>query len=259
MPDPIVSPSSPSPVPSTPAATSVPVVAASQPAVTAPPTSTPTPPARPDPVPEKYWDATKGETNLKAWRDDTDRLLAFEATEISRKASVPPPDKYELKFTDDFKLPEGVEWQWKSDDPLLAHARQFANANGLSQGEFSKLLGLHAASQVSEQQMIKAAHAVELGKLGATANTRVDAVKQFVNAMVGDQLGTAVTKTLFTADQVKAFEVIMQKFSTQGGGSYSGAHREVNQPERLSNEAYGKLTYSEKKEYAAKFGNGTAP
>jgi hypothetical protein len=257
--DPIASPSSPSPDQSTPVATSAPPVAASPQAVITPQTSTPTPPARPEIVPEKYWDASKGEINHQAWRADTDRLLAFEATEISRKASVPPPDKYELKFADDFKLPEGVEWQWKADDPLLTQARQFANANGLSQGEFSRLLGLHAASQVGEQQMIKAAHAAELGKLGATANTRVDAVKQFVTAMVGDQLGAAVTKTLFTAAQIQAFEIIMQKFSSQGGGNYSGAHREVNQPDRLSPEAYGKLTYSEKKEYAAKFGNGVAP
>jgi hypothetical protein len=28
----------------------------------------------------------------------------------------------------------------------------------------------------------------------------------------------------------------------------------VNQPERLSNEAYNKLTYTEKKDYAANFG-----
>jgi hypothetical protein len=53
-----------------------------------------------------------------------------------------------------------------------------------------------------------------------------------------------------TAATVAGLEKLMQRFSSQGGGSYSGAHREVNQPERLSSEAYGKLTYSQKKEYA---------
>lgn len=180
--------------------------------------------------------------------------------EISRKASVPPPDKYELKFDKDFKLPEGVDYQLNANDPVMPEVRKFANEIGLNQDQFSKMMGLYAASQVGEQQMIKAAGAAELGKLGVNANTRVDAVKQFLGAKLGEELSGALVKNLFTAKQVQAFENLMHQFSTQGGGSYSGAHREVNQPERLSNEAYGKLTYSEKKEYASKFGmNGATP
>lgn len=262
MADPIASPSSPSPAPSTPVATPAPPVAASPPAVTAPPTSTPTPPARPEWAPENFWDASKGELKGGEFKQHLDGLTAFKAAEDSRKLSVPKPDQYKIENTSDFTLPQGVEWKFDEKNPQLAGFREFASSLGMSQEHFSKALNYFVASQVSDQQTLNAAKAAELGRLGETANARVDAVRTWLKAMGGSDFDglNRVLEMAPTAATVAGLEKLIQKFTSQGGGSYSGAHREVNQPERVSNEAYSKMTYSEKKEYAAKFGmNGATP
>jgi hypothetical protein len=172
--------------------------------------------------------------------------------------SVPAPDKYELKFNSDFKLPDGIDWSWDANDPLIAQARDFANASGMGQEAFSKLLGLHAASRVSEMQMLKNAHAAEVAKLGATGNARVDAVKTWLTAMGGADAKslTDILTIAPVAGTIKALENLMQKFTSQGAGSFSGANREGNQVEKLTDAQYAALTYSERKEYAAKHSNG---
>jgi phosphoketolase len=55
------------------------------------------------------------------------------------------------------------------------------------------------------------------------------------------------------ASQVSAFEKLAHKFVTQGGGSYNGSHREPMVPGKISDAEYGKLSYSERIAYAARF------
>lgn len=264
MADPIASPSSPSPAPSTPVATPAPPAAASPPAVTAIPTSTPAPPARPEWAPENFWDTTKGELKHGEFKQHLDGLTAFKAAEDSRKLSVPKPTEYKLEFAPDYTLPQGIEWKWDDEgkSPLIGQAREYAAANGINQEGFSKLLGLYAASRVGEIQQLNTAKAAELGRLGENANARVDAVRTWLKSVGGSDFDglNRVLEMAPTAATVAGLEKLIQKFTSQGSGSYSGAHREVNQPERVSNEAYSKMTYSEKKEYASKFGmNGATP
>ena len=271
---PIVSPSSSSPSPPPSGAPAVPAAAASP--TTSTPSSTPaspapSPPARlPDWAPEKFWDAGKNELRGADLRTELDRLTASEAAETSRKASVPAPDKYELKFDADYKLPAGIEWSWDAQDvPLINEARAFANAAGLGQDQFSKLLGLYASSRVGEQQMLTNARAAELGKLGANANTRVDAVKTWLSAMAGDRAG-AMLRVLDhapTASTVEAFETLISRFTSQGVTGNPAGSRDANsgrQPQRMSDADYAKLTYTEKLTYAqqfdqSRFSNGRGP
>jgi hypothetical protein len=258
--------SSPSPPPST-AATGSPSVAPASP----PPAPSPAPAAaaRPDWAYDRHWDAQKGELKGADLRSELDGLIADKAAETSRKASVPAPDKYELKFNADYKLPAGIEWSWDAQDaPLINEARAFANATGMSQDNFSKLLGLYASSRVGEQQMITNAKAAELAKLGANANTRVDAVKTWLSAMAGDN-AAAMLRVLDqapVAGTVEAFETLIQRFTSQGVSGNPAGGRDGNsgrQPTRLSDAEYAKLTYTEKVQYAQQFDqtrfNGRAP
>jgi hypothetical protein len=193
--------------------------------------------------------------DLELTADDLKGLMERRGLEESRKATLPKDAaSYNLDLPADFKLPDGVAWQWNLNDPvltpLIGQAKEWAFANGVNQEGFSKMMSLFAASQIHEQQLINRARSAEVGKLGANAAIRVDAVTTFLRGHLGDAHAKAIQSGLHTAAQIQAFEALMTRFTNQGGGSYSGAHREVNQPERLSSEAYNKLTYTEKKAYA---------
>jgi hypothetical protein len=130
-------------------------------------------------------------------------------------------------------------------------AKEWAHAHGIDQAGFSKMMSLYAATQLHEGQMIARARAAEVGKLGDTAPARIDAVTQFLRGNLGDVHAKALTAGLHTAAAIQALEVLVTKFTNQGGGSYSGAHREPAQKAGvLSAEAYNKLSYTEKKQYA---------
>jgi hypothetical protein len=217
-------------------------------------------------LPDKFWDAGKNEIKGADLRTEIDRLRGAEAADISRKASVPAADKYELKFTPDYQLPAGTDWTWDNADPTLVTAtRQWANENGLSQESFSKLLGLHAASQIAENQKFATAKQAEIGKLGVNAPTRVDAVNTWLEAQLGGDLAGALRQQMLTAKSIEAYERLIRNFTSQGvsgnpAGGRDGAPRE---PARMSDTDYAKLTFAEKTQYAQQFDqsrfNGRGP
>jgi hypothetical protein len=138
--------------------------------------------------------------------------------------------------------------------PMVGLAKEFAFSHGLDQDGFAKMMSLYAATQVHETALINKARAAEVGKLGANAPVRVDAVTQFLRGNLGDAHAKAITSGLHTAKQIEAFETLMQRFTNQGGGSYSGAHREPAQKAgTVSTEQYASMSYTERKNYAAQF------
>src|SRR6516162_6304061 len=121
----------PSPAPAAPAAASppTPLSPATTPITPAPPAAAPATAAsaRPDWLPQTFADPT-------AFRADYDRLAAFEASDHVRRATLPPsPNDYKAELPTDFKPPEGVTFQLKTDDPLLAQARTMAHEMGINQ------------------------------------------------------------------------------------------------------------------------------
>ena len=182
-------------------------------------------------------------------------LAAFKAAEDSRKLSTPKPGEYQLKFNDDFILPQGTEWKWDETNPLLGAVREFASASGMTQQTFSKLLGLHAASRINEDMAFSEARAREVQALGDAANQRVDAVKTWLRAMAPDHF-TGLARVLEMAPSaatVRGLEALMHRYTTQGGASFNGGNREPSIPGKISDEAYGKLSYAERIEYASRF------
>src|SRR6516165_12305387 len=119
---------SPSPLPSVapaaPAAASPPTPLS--PAITPPitpaaPTAPAAPPARPDWLPQTFADPT-------AFRADYDRLTAFEAADKVRRATLPPsPTDYKAELPTDFKVPDGIKYEFNANDPLLAQAQMVAH------------------------------------------------------------------------------------------------------------------------------------
>jgi hypothetical protein len=231
--------SSPPPSP-TPSAPPAPAAAASPPTPASPDGTAPKTPepatvtARPDGIPDSYWDT---ETNaLKVSPEDLvrdlrerDELKAFKAGEEVRRAQLPKSaDEYKIELPAEFKMPPGVEFQFVKDDPILAQAREQAHAMGASQEDFSKMLGMYAAAKVGEESRITAAKAAEIGKLGANAEARVNNVVQFltgIDSTSDKRDAQALAGMMVTAGQVEAFERLITRFTTQGSAGFSASHR----------------------------------
>jgi len=132
------------------------------------------PPSRPDYVPEKFWDATKGEVKLQ------DVMKSYGELEKNFKAGkhkAPDGGKYDLA---------PLNGKVRPDDPLIATYLDWAGRNGISQSSFEELAskviemtGAHAA----EVQLSRKA---ELEKLGASGPAIVDSMVAWAQAKVRD-------------------------------------------------------------------------
>jgi hypothetical protein len=158
-------------------------------------------------------------------------IMARQGAEDARKLTLPTtPEAYTLDLPADFKPPADVKFEFNKDDPTLARARQLALSRGLDQATFSDFLSVYAAERISEATKINTARNAEIQKLGSAAPQRIDAIKTFIHATCGSDLGAAIEQMLCTAKQVSAFEKIIDKFSRQGGTQFSQAHREGAPP-----------------------------
>lgn len=217
--------SSPAPASSSAAPAPAPVAAS---APTPAPAASPAPAgARPEGIPDSYWDATANSlkvdpTALAKDLKERDELKAFKATEDSRKLTLPQkPEEYEVKLPADFQPPEGVKFEFLPDDPRMAAAKQFALENGLSKDAFSKLLGIYAAGEVQSQTTIKAAREAQITALGVNGPARIDAVTNWMKANGLNHM----PGMLVTADIVQDIEKVMRIASSQGNSSFSQQHR----------------------------------
>lgn len=168
-------------------------------------------PQRPDWLPETMWDADKGFKKA-----DYDALVAHKAESDSRAASVPDSgDKYEVKLPASFKVPEGIELAQgesliNADDPRVGALREHAVANKLTQADFEQLLGLGAQMDLAERGRLNDAVKKERDKLGTRAGDRVKSVTTWLDAKLGAERAAALHSMMFTAQQVEAFESLMQ-------------------------------------------------
>src|SRR5215472_13178504 len=123
LPSPSPSPSpSPAPAPApTPDASGLPLspgTPIAKPATPAAPAPAPTGPAtapadRPAWLPETFQDPT-------AFRASYDELAAFKAGQDVRRSTLPTkPEDYKTEFTSDFKIPDGIKYEFNANDPLL--------------------------------------------------------------------------------------------------------------------------------------------
>lgn len=211
-------------------------------------------------APQKFTLADGREFTLTPER--LEQLQELETRDIARKAGMPADaGGYEAKLPDGFSLPNGIEASINVNDPALADLRNLAYENGWSQDQFKKLLAIDAQRQGRQAQMIANAAKIETDKLGPTGASRIDAVATWWNSMTGDDgkvLGQ-ILRMAPTANTVKAFERLINKYTSQGVGAHSGRRDTPDQPNRLSDDAIAKMSYSERKEYARQFAQPEGP
>jgi hypothetical protein len=181
-------------------------------------------------------------------------LLKHKGETDLRRASLPAdPSQYRIEAKD-VVLPPGMDWKFNENDPALAAARNWAHANGLTQEQFSSLLGQYASMESAKENTFHTAMRAELDKLGANATLRVTALQTWLNGVVGGELAKSLCGGLFCEKQVRGLELLANKFATQGHASFSQAHREPGgQSGRVSEEAYNAMSAGEKWAYSKSF------
>jgi hypothetical protein len=182
---------------------------------------------------------------------DISRLMEQHATETLRKTQVPAdPSKYDAKLPETLKLPEGVEFKIDVTDPALQDLRAWAHKRGLTQSEFSDVLGIYAAREARQHSMIQAAARAQVELMGVNGAQRIDAVSTFLRGVVGDELAGHMQRMLVSAKIVSGFEKLATRFSSQGAAPFSQAHRDHPEaPGRISEERYQAMSHAERLDY----------
>jgi hypothetical protein len=211
--------------------------------------------ARPEYIPETFWDSAKNEVKAKEFGDHFNSLQSRIAAEDSRKLTLPQKaDDYKVELPSDFKAPEGVKFEFNANDPLLAQARTLAHELGIPQDGFSKLLSLYAGTQVATQAQVTAAKNAEVAKLGPTGPARVDALDTFFKSYLGEAEGKQLISRAFTASDVQILEKLVAKVTSQGGAAFKGTGREAPpQGGRVSDADYAKMSPAQRLDYARQF------
>jgi hypothetical protein len=157
-------------------------------------------------------------------------LMERHALEESRKLTQPTdPSQYKLDLPKNFTVPQGMEWNWDlssmANKSAVEAAQSFAHKAGLSQEQFSELMGIYAGLELDRTQRYATAARAEVEKLGQAGSQRVTAIQQFIRSQIGDDLAPALLGVMSSAKAVEGFEKLMANFASQGGGSYSAANQ----------------------------------
>ncbi len=252
MPEEQVAASTPQSAPSSSLVGTTPTPGGSPPESVSQPSSQSTQPAtseRPSWVPDDFWDDTSKQINGDGLRKSFDDLRAFKAQEEVKAATRPKtPEEYKVALPDTFKPPEGIEFKFREDDPLMVQARAWAHKSGMDQETFSQALELYAGAQIGTQSVIKQAREAEVAKLGTTGPALIDNTIGWFKSMIGDEGAKSIASMMVTADIVQALAKVVTKFANQGAGSYSQSGRDGG-PRTPSDEEWNKMTYHQKADY----------
>jgi hypothetical protein len=210
--------------------------------------------ARPEFIPEKFWDAAKGAPNVESLAKSYSELegkfgkgkeaykAEFEAERFKNRpdkpeayAFAPPKDgplaealaKQNVVIVD--KIPEKQDAGKNylvidNADPLMGFWRSHAHAQGLSPDQFSEGVAIFAQSLAARGQValsddkLRAAVAKSYDSLGEHGVKRVEHVKGQLAALVGADGLKALDFDYLPAPAVAALETIVEK---SGGMKFS--------------------------------------
>lgn len=174
------------------------------------------PPARPEGLPDQYWDATANAVKVpdlvKSWSEAD----AFRKAETERLSKRPESaDKYELRLPETMKLPDGAKFEIDNTSPLAVEFRSIAHAAGLDQPTMEKLIGIYAEEQLGVgERHVKAEEERargEVAKLGENGQARIDATGAWLEANFTADEASALKHAGISAAGVMALEKLIEK------------------------------------------------
>lgn len=186
-----------------PAETAVPVTPAVE-ATVAPPVQAAAP-ARPEGLPDAYWDDAAG-VKPEAYA----RLAELEAAESARAEGLPADASgYKLEPAEAVLDLNGQPVTFDAEDPLAQAATAWAAENKIPQGALSHLLKVFAESEVAAAKANAEAVQAEIAKLGAEHPARVAAVSNKLTAVAGADKARALLDKLSDAASFEALEALV--------------------------------------------------
>ena len=168
--------------------------------------------SRPEYVPEKFWDADKGEARLQTFGESYTQLeQKFHSKMDDLRAEVKAESLANRpENASDYTLPEleGVEFQ--EGDPLLSFWREQAHGMGMDNDGFQAGI----KSYVEAMQATAPNVDQELAKLGEDGQTRIDAINAWADAKLTEDTKNALNSLATTAEGVVAIEEMMSLSQT---------------------------------------------
>lgn len=183
--------------------------------------------ARPDWLPESYFDSAVGSIKLDDFGKHYSEMAAAHKVAADRLAAYPQKVedlRIEPVLGEGEKLPDGVTFDDKN--PLFVGFRQFVFDNKLDQKAAGQMLGMYAKAQMADVEAINERVKQEDRKLGANGPARIAAVRTALEGKIGKDLAGAVMSGVFRADQVQALEKIVLALANGGTADISGGMRD---------------------------------
>jgi hypothetical protein len=195
--------------------------------------------------------ANKAGEPFVRFADGSEHVLSPEmSARLSGMLSAPEtPEGYTTELPKDFQAPQGLKVEFNQDNPSLKAFRAAAKDIGLSQDQFSRLLGVYAGEQVVFQQTLKTAREAEIGKLGAAASARMSAINTFLVGHLGDADAKALQDSIWTAAAVKSWERLITQLANSHGSAYSQSNRDGGS-NGVDDKTYESWSYNQRANYA---------
>jgi len=185
------------------------------------------PDAKPDWVADKFWNpdtkTVRSEQLGKAYNELEGKLRGNADAireEIRAEMIASAPDEYTVNLSEDLKIPDNVELDFSTDDPLVSWFFGFAKENGMSQETVDKALNEYVGIELGNMVDIQA----EIGKLGDHGQDRMMRVHNWLETSLTEDQLASLNPLLNSAAQVEALETLMKKagpsdFDADSGGA----------------------------------------
>lgn len=175
---------------------------------------------RPEGLDDKFWDDASG---LKVG-DLVSHLRDLEAKAAERMTNVPGEgEAYDLALPEGFEKPEGIEIEFKTDDPLWTDFQDIARAEGVSKDGFAKFVGAFAKYQIAAQEADINTFVAEKTALGANADARIKAAETYLKANLPTVQAEALGGALISKAGVEALETLIKLKSGPTAATNAGA------------------------------------
>lgn len=175
----------------------------------------------PDGLPESFWDAENGQIKTDELVGSYKELNEFKSQYDERLSKRPESaDKYELRVPESVEIPEGVEWQFDENSPLLEKARELVFNAGGDQSVFDGLVGQYITESIEKSTgqatQAEETYQAEMAALGENGKARIDAVNSYLTSALPKEKAEALQAGITSKAALEALEDLISKGKDAG-------------------------------------------